>query len=306
MTGAWTTSRPFDADRAEGDLADEGEHRVAVVPGEAAVRVHQPRPRLRRSPRRALRTCLACCRRLGLLLESARRRRRLVERQVAGGGIEAEPGEAGAKMLGRLGDDLDPAAVGMVDPEAPGVEVELAADRAGQERLLAAIFAVADDRMADRRHVDAQLVGAAGERLELDPGGAVAGALDHPVAGARRLAAGDVDMHLLAAGARLLGDGEIDQAVLDRGHADDQRPIDLARGAAGKGLREESGGARRPGEQQDARRVLVEPVDELGPRRVRLDETVEQPIEMDLGLGPALGGEAGRLVDRRTPPDPRG
>src|SRR5687768_18513528 len=102
-------------------------------------------------------------------------------------------------MLGRLGDDFDAAAVGMVDPEAAGVEMELAADRAGQERLLAGIFAVADDRVADRRHVDAQLMGAAGIRLKLDPGGAVAGALDDPVAGARGLAAGFVDMHLLAA-----------------------------------------------------------------------------------------------------------
>ena len=75
----------------------------------------------------------------------------------------------------------------MIDADAARVEVHLAADPAGQERRRAAIFAVADDRMADRRHVDAQLVGAAGERLQLDPGGAVAGALDHAVAGARGL-----------------------------------------------------------------------------------------------------------------------
>ena len=58
------------------------------------------------------------------------------------------------------------------------MKVELAADPAGQERLGPAIFGVADDRMADRRHVRAQLVGAAGQRLQLDPGGAVAGAVD--------------------------------------------------------------------------------------------------------------------------------
>jgi hypothetical protein len=67
---------------------------------------------------------------------------------------------------------------GMVDDQAARVEVHLAADRAGQERLLPAVLAVADDRVADRRHVDAQLVGAAGQRLQLDPGGAVAGAVD--------------------------------------------------------------------------------------------------------------------------------
>ena len=141
----------------------------------------------------------------------------LVERQIAELRIEAEIGEALGEMGGQLGGDVERAAVGMVDPQPAGVEVELAADRPGQERVRAAIFAVADDRMADRRHVDAKLVGAAGERLELDPGGAVAGALDHPVAGPRRKAAlALVDMHLLAAGARLLGERQVDEAVLDR------------------------------------------------------------------------------------------
>ena len=77
---------------------------------------------------------------------------------------------------------------GRVDLEAPRVEVKLAADPAGQERFGPAIFGVADDRMADRRHVRAQLVRAAGQRLQLDPGGAVAGAVDHPPAGLRRQA----------------------------------------------------------------------------------------------------------------------
>ena len=43
-----------------------------------------------------------------------------------------------------------------------------------------------------------------------------------------------VDMHLLAAAAGLLGDRQVDHAVLDRGHADDQRPIDLAARCAPK------------------------------------------------------------------------
>jgi hypothetical protein len=38
-------------------------------------------------------------------------------------------------------------------------------------------------------------------------------------------------------------------------------------------------------------------VDELRPRRVALGEAVEQPVEMVVRLRPALGGEAGRLVD---------
>jgi len=50
-------------------------------------------------------------------------------------------------------------------------------------------------------------------------------------------------------------------------------------------------------DQQSARRVLVEPVDELGPRTLLVGEPVEQPVEMLVGLGPALGREAGRLVE---------
>ena len=113
-------------------------------------------------------------------------------------------------MGGEIGGDVEPVAVGMVDPQAAGVEVELAADRPGQEGVGAAIFAVAEDRVADRRHVHAQLVGAPGQRLELEPGGAVAGAFDHPVAGPRREAALSLlDMHLLAARPRLLGERQV-------------------------------------------------------------------------------------------------
>ena len=98
----------------------------------------------------------------------------------------------------------------------PRVQVHFPRDAAGQERRRPAIFAVADDRVADRRHVDAQLVRAAGEGLQFDPGGAVAGALDHAVAGARGLPLGLVDVHLFAAGAGLLGDRQFDHAVVDR------------------------------------------------------------------------------------------
>ena len=53
----------------------------------------------------------------------------------------------------------------------------------------------------------------------------------------------------------------------------------------------------RAGDQQRARRVLVEPVDQLGPRAALVGEPVEQPVEMLVGLGPALRREARRLVE---------
>ena len=62
----------------------------------------------------------------------------------------------------------------------------------------------------------------------------------------------------LASGASIMPSSRI-------GDSDDQRPIDLARRAARKRLGEMPGRPRGARDQQRARRVLVEPVDELGP-----------------------------------------
>ena len=72
------------------------------------------------------------------------------------------------------------------------------------------------------------------------------------------------DVHFFAAGAGLLGQRRIDHALVAVGHPNDDRPIDLARRSAGERLGEMAGRARAPSDQQRTRRVLVEPVDELG------------------------------------------
>src|SRR6185369_4627970 len=119
--------------------------------------------------------------------------------------VEAQLGHRVGEVLGQFGGDVQRGAVRVLDDQAAGMKVHLAADRAGEECRLAAVFAVAHDGVADRRHVDAQLVGAAGQRLEFHPGGAVARAVKHAIAGAGGLAlSAFVDHHLLAAGARLL------------------------------------------------------------------------------------------------------
>ena len=178
------------------------------------------------------------------------------------------------------------------------MEVHLAADRAGKKRILTAILAVADDGMADCRHVDAQLVGAARHRFQLDPRRTLACAVDHTVTRLGRRAVFLVDMHLLAAGARLLGERGVDHTFGQLRFADDQRPIDLARRVAGEALGETRRGSGRAGDQQHARGVLVEPVDEArtGCALVR-HKGVEQPVDMLRRLAAALRGEAGRLVE---------
>src|SRR5690606_30991744 len=165
-------------------------------------------------------------------------RRSRSRRGFAGSGIEPELLHASGEMLGELGCDVERPASRRIDDQPTGVEVHLAADRAGQEGVLTAVLAVADDRMADRRHVHAQLVRAAGQRLQLDPGGTVAGAIDHAVASPGRLAAFGVDVHFFSAGAGLFGERRIDRPVVDIGHADHQGPVYLLRRSAREALRE--------------------------------------------------------------------
>ncbi len=90
--------------------------------------------------------------------------------------------------------------------------------------------------MADRSEVHTQLVCTAGQRLQLDPGGALARLVDHAIAGLGRLAVFLVDMHLFAARTRLLRERGIDHSFGDFRYAHDQSPIDLASRSTGKTL----------------------------------------------------------------------
>ena len=177
---------------------------------------------------------------------------------------------------------------------------------AGQERLGAAIFRVADDRVADRRHVRAQLVRAAGQRLQLDPGGAVAGAVDHPPAGLRGKPVLLADMHLLAAGARLLGERRVDHRP--RRHRARRRPAPNRPCAPC--------GRRTPWRNAPPRARSAPPAARptypcrAGGRawagRVSSGKPVQQPVEMLGRLGPALRREPRRLVEHEGVAGPRG
>jgi hypothetical protein len=113
-------------------------------------------------------------------------------------------------MLRQVSGDVDLSAVGRVDPDPASVEVQLAADPAGDEGLRSAIFRVADNRMTERRHMRSKLVRSASQWLELDPGRAIPGAVDHAPTGLCRKAVLDIDVHLFAARSRLLGKGCVD------------------------------------------------------------------------------------------------
>jgi hypothetical protein len=85
---------------------------------------------------------------------------------VASTFIEPERCETVSEMGRQFCFDVDHPAVGSIDPDPPGMKMELAADAASQESLRAAIFCIPDDWMTDRVHVSAELVSAAGERLQ--------------------------------------------------------------------------------------------------------------------------------------------
>ena len=85
-------------------------------------------------------------------------------------GVEAQQLPRLAHVLGQRRRDVDLAAgCGMRDDEAAGVQMQLGLDAAVGQHLVALVLVVADDRVADQRHVRAQLVLAAGDGLQRHP-----------------------------------------------------------------------------------------------------------------------------------------
>src|SRR5262249_17668923 len=131
--------------------------------------------------------------------------------------------------------------------------------------LLVEIFRVADDRVADVGHMGGTLMGAPGHRLERQPGELRARGFDHRIVG-HRMACTFVamrgDAHEALVLTLLLGEKGGDAALARPRHAGDERPIDLARGAAAKGARQRRSGKAGFCHQQTPGRVLVDTMHE--------------------------------------------
>ena len=128
---------------------------------------------------------------------------------------------------------------------------------------------------------------AAGHRLERNPGERVRGSFHHRVIGDRvhgiLLAMfGDAHRQQILLDL-LLGEISRDAALLRLGHADHQRPIELARRARAKRFCQRRGGKARLGDEQAAGGVLIEPMHEaralvVGARALeRAEHAVEVP-----------------------------
>jgi hypothetical protein len=184
-----------------------------------------------------------------------------------------------------------------------GARVQMQAAReAGQERRLAAVFGVAQDRVADQRAMGAELVRAPGHRPQRQPRGAVAGAIERGVIGdraARVLVVLARLHHALAVRAQALGQGRVDAALPDLRPADHDRPIDLARLLAAERLGQFR---RRPGaspQYQNARSIAVEAMHQARAFLVPEAQRIEHAVEMMRRAGAALHRQARRLVDHQ-------
>ena len=171
-----------------------------------------------------------------------------------------------------------------------------------QQRFLAAVLAIAEDGAADLGAVDAELVGAAGARPKRQQSGTAGGAVHHPEMGERLLALLVIDLHGLAiARAGPLGERQVDRAFRPRRHADDHGPVELLGLAVAERLGQPLRGLSGARDQQQAGRILVEPMDQPRPLLEAEAQRVEHAVDMPLGARTALHREAGRLVEGDHP-----
>ncbi len=206
-------------------------------------------------------------------------------------------------MCGGRRGSSETAAVGPRDVDGAGVQMQPVLDVAAAAHVRAAIFEVADDRRADRGQVDADLMRAAGQRLDRQPGEFLAGGVDHDIVGDRvlgALARGIDRGHALVAAARavaaFLRQRRLDRAALDTGHALDQRPVDLLRVAGGQRARQLRRGRHGARDDEDTGGIAVETVDETRARAFLERQAVQHAVDMLGQAAAALGGEARRLV----------
>src|SRR5262245_55756319 len=187
----------------------------------------------------------------------------------------------------------------MWEADAPCMEMQPVFDPLRQV-VVALVLLVAQNGVADDGHMSAQLMLAAGDRLERKPGDLLPGPVHHGVIGDRGL------RHLLLAGPRFphavslracsFHQRGIDLALRRLRYALDQRPIDLAHRTGLEGAAELCGHLAAFGYHQHAGGVAIEAVHQARPWLRAVAKALEQSVEMMRSLGSALHGDSRRLV----------
>ncbi len=108
-----------------------------------------------------------------------------------------------------------------------------------------------------------------------------------------------VDHHFLAALARQFGKRCVNHAFAFRRRTGDNRPVKLAGRFILERLGQGMGRTGRTGQQQNATCILVQSVNKLRAFLAVEFKRVKHAIDMNIGVGPALHGKAGGLVDRQ-------
>ena len=146
-----------------------------------------------------------------------------------------------------------------------------------------------------------QLVGPSRVGAQRHPGGAGAGAADGDELGLGGLGAELLRVgghHHLAVAHALLDQVQLDHPFLGLGVAHDDGPVGLLGPAPGEGAGQLGGRARGLAEQQHAGGVAVQPVHQARPLQPFAPGR-QQTVDVAGGLGAALHGEAGGLVQRQ-------
>lgn len=152
---------------------------------------------------------------------------------------------------------------------------------------------VAKDGAAEQRAVDADLVGAAGGRVQFEQGDA--GVRGQQAPGGAGGIAGGAGVHAPAGLRRSFGEGGVDLAARGGGGAGDQSPVGFAHAALGEGL---LGGDERgfgEGDGEAAGGVRVQAVGEPG-AVLAAGEEGEEVFDARATGGARVDGEAGGFV----------
>ena len=145
------------------------------------------------------------------------------------------------------------------------------------------------------RRVNAKLVRAAGMRSQRDKREGIAGGINPAHLAVGRLAI-VVDGHGLEPGTPALCQ-RIGDPQIGRGGAGDQRKIGFLHVAVGEGRGQAPRGGTPARQQQQAGRVLVDPVHKPHPVRIIPGKRLQHAVDMAGRAGPALHGKTAGFVN---------
>ena len=166
-----------------------------------------------------------------------------------------------------------------------------------------AVERIADDGMAERGHVDADLVGASGLDAHGDEGEAAEGRLDaaeHAIVADGRAAIVAACRHAGAADG-IAGDGGVDRSAFGGDCAVHQRDVGLLHLAAREHVGQFGVGLVVLGDQEETAGLLVQPMHDAGTQRSAVRGELFEVMQQRVDQRAAVARVVGRSRRRRAP-----